>query len=270
MPTSPQLTLSALQPALGPLGYTNLALVAVNLLCLFSFVWSQYRRKVKYYDRSIRILEEEQGEWFVNFVIERELAKLFKHYTRDGAIEAEDSDECDSDECDSDECDIDSDECDCDDDCDEDCDCGCHEDDCDSNCNSECECECHNETDNADSDIDNADSETDNADSETDNADSETDNDGSEIDNADSEIVDGIKPVEKGFKLVTAATYNMVSDQSVTSLGRSAVKKNLPGPAPTVLKAAIVQQTTRRAARRAARRATSRAARRAAQIVNLS
>jgi len=163
MPTSLQ---PALQPALGPLGYTNLALVAVNILCLFSFVWSQYRRKVKYYDRSIRILEEEQGEWFVNFVIERELAKLFKHYTRDGAVEADESD----DDVENDKCDDDGDDdCDCDDDCDEDCDCGCHEDD-DGGTD-----------DGSDGGTDDADSETDNNDGGTDDADSETDNNDGEI-----------------------------------------------------------------------------------------
>ena len=80
--------------ALPFLGYTNLALVVANVICLSIIAWAQFRRKVKYYDRAIRILEDEQGEWYVNFVIERELAKLFKHYTRAGA----DAEEVDGDE----------------------------------------------------------------------------------------------------------------------------------------------------------------------------
>jgi hypothetical protein len=86
--------------------YSNLTLAAVNLACLLAFTWRQYHRNVKYYDRSILILENEQGEWFVNYVIERELAKLFKHYTKkkmkprqyDDESDSEESDESDSEE----------------------------------------------------------------------------------------------------------------------------------------------------------------------------
>jgi len=162
--------------------YSNLGLMAVNLICLFTFVWTQHRRTVKYYDRSIRILEEEQGEWFVNFVIERELAKLLKHYTRAGAdpektldeheCEHEcgcgEDDECEDDECDC-EChegtdsddeddeddedgeDVDDEGCDCDDD-----DCECHEDgECECECDDDCEdclCECHEDAEDAEED----------------------------------------------------------------------------------------------------------------------
>jgi hypothetical protein len=79
--------------SLGILGYSNIALVVANIACLLSFAW--VRRRVKYYDRSIRTLEEEQGEWYVNFVVERELAKLFKHYTDGGKTDDEDDDEDD-------------------------------------------------------------------------------------------------------------------------------------------------------------------------------
>ena len=60
------------------LAISNLILVAVNVACLISLVWARYCRAAKHYDRSIRVLAEKQGEWFVNFVIERELTKLFK------------------------------------------------------------------------------------------------------------------------------------------------------------------------------------------------
>jgi len=84
------------------LNSTNIILACTNMVCLVTFIWSQYRRTVKYYDRSISILEEELGEWFVNFVIERELAKLFKHYTQKGKQskheEEEESEEDEEDE----------------------------------------------------------------------------------------------------------------------------------------------------------------------------
>lgn len=89
--------------------YSNLTLAAVNLACLLAFTWKQYRRSVKYYDRSILILENEQGEWFVNYVIERELAKLFKHYTKK-KMKPKRSDESDTDESDTDESDTDESE----------------------------------------------------------------------------------------------------------------------------------------------------------------
>jgi hypothetical protein len=65
--------------------YTNLVLVVANALYLYAFVWAQYRRKVKYYDRALQMLEDEQGEWYINLLMEREVAKLFKHFSRDGA-----------------------------------------------------------------------------------------------------------------------------------------------------------------------------------------
>ena len=80
-------SIRAMHEDLGILGYTNIALVVANIACLLSFAW--VRRRVKYYDRSIRTLEEEQGEWYVNFVVERELAKLFKHYTDGGKTDDE-------------------------------------------------------------------------------------------------------------------------------------------------------------------------------------
>jgi hypothetical protein len=113
--------------------YSNLTLAAVNLACLLAFTWRQYHRNVKYYDRSILILENEQGEWFVNYVIERELAKLFKHYTKkkmkprqydDESDESEESESEieESDESDNDESNNES-ENDCDDDCLDGCSC---------------------------------------------------------------------------------------------------------------------------------------------------
>ena len=161
----------------------NLVLIITGALLayLLTIVWTRRPLdswcKVKYYDRSIRILEEEQGEWFVNFVIERELAKLFNHYTRDGAdVESQlvRDDECEEcgkcfERCNCNECDCDDDcdaqacacgchdededededegedeyECNCEEDCDEGCECECHECNCDEDCDEDCECDCH-------------------------------------------------------------------------------------------------------------------------------
>jgi hypothetical protein len=121
---------------------------------------------VKYYDKSIRLLEEEQGEWYVNFVIETELAKLYKHYTRVGSAAApvegcECADDCECDcechgrcECADDcadgcECEC-HDGCECGDDCADGCGCECHDEcECECDCDEErtdgCECECHDE-----------------------------------------------------------------------------------------------------------------------------
>src|SRR5262245_51308004 len=57
--------------------------------------------RVKEYDRPLEILEEEQGEWYVKLVLERELGLLYRHYTRDadGLGEATESGES-SEECD--------------------------------------------------------------------------------------------------------------------------------------------------------------------------
>jgi hypothetical protein len=115
--------------------YSNLTLATVNLACLLAFTWRQYHRNVKYYDRSILILENEQGEWFVNYVIERELAKLFKHYTKkkikprhyddeseESEIEESEIEESEFEESENDESNNES-ENDCDDDCLDGCSC---------------------------------------------------------------------------------------------------------------------------------------------------
>ena len=59
-------------------------LAATNLALVCATVWAQARRKVKYYDSTLALLEEEQGEWHVHYVLERELARVLKYYGRYG------------------------------------------------------------------------------------------------------------------------------------------------------------------------------------------
>jgi hypothetical protein len=51
------------------------------------------RRPVKSYDHAAKELEAEQGEWYVNLVLERELAELYRYYSKKTSkINEEDSD----------------------------------------------------------------------------------------------------------------------------------------------------------------------------------
>ena len=67
-----------------------IAVLVVNFLVLYSLVIALYlkNKKVtdassrkKEYDNALETLDEEMGEWFVRFIIERELANIYKHYT---------------------------------------------------------------------------------------------------------------------------------------------------------------------------------------------
>jgi hypothetical protein len=40
-------------------------------------------RAIKSYDNVVRVLEEEQGDWYVRLVVENELRRLFNYYSRD-------------------------------------------------------------------------------------------------------------------------------------------------------------------------------------------
>ena len=81
---------------------SNVALIGINLAVLGYLVWCRIMRPTKYYSQSLQILESEQGEWYVNYVIEKELAALFSHYTKsfskDKAADGNDSEECESDD----------------------------------------------------------------------------------------------------------------------------------------------------------------------------
>ena len=82
-------------PELTLLSISNWLLVVVNVLLLVRHLW----QRKKSYQAALTMLEDEQGEWFVDKVVSHELARVLSHNTRDlDSTDEEDSDEEDSDE----------------------------------------------------------------------------------------------------------------------------------------------------------------------------
>lgn len=74
----------------------NLALIFVNITCIVIFLTTKYYKNVKYYDMSIKALEADQGEWYVNKILEEELLRIGKAYhknTKRGVYLSDDSDD---------------------------------------------------------------------------------------------------------------------------------------------------------------------------------
>lgn len=55
-------------------------------------------KREKCYDSALRLLAEEQGDWYVRTILEAELAKVYNHYAGGDQDEAEDEDEATGDE----------------------------------------------------------------------------------------------------------------------------------------------------------------------------
>ena len=107
------------------------------------------KAKAKQYDSALKLLADEQGDWYVDLVIQRELRKLFAHHEKyDRHVLANPECEC-GDDCPDDcncDCHVDEDECECGDVCPDDCDCDCHLDEdcgCNDDCPDDCDCDCH-------------------------------------------------------------------------------------------------------------------------------
>jgi hypothetical protein len=69
--------MSGANQCLDLMSVTNLLMMLANLAFLAFLAFAKYGRRAKYYDHAVRILEEEQGEWFVNFIVESEISSLF-------------------------------------------------------------------------------------------------------------------------------------------------------------------------------------------------
>jgi len=62
-------------------------ILVITHLALLCALWAKARDprgNAKHYDRALAMLEEEQGDWYVGIVLERELARVLKYYAHGG------------------------------------------------------------------------------------------------------------------------------------------------------------------------------------------